>query len=317
MAEVILITGAGGFIGGHLIKVLLAKGVPASALLLADTQRFDPPAGAKAEVGDIAQPAFIRRLLEHGIKSVYALAAKLTSDAEADFGQGLQVNVLGLIHFLEALRNLRQRPRFVYPSSIASFGGTLPETVDDSMAHFPRTSYGSHKAIAELLINDYTRKGFVDGRVLRLPVVLTRPGAPSTVVSDRVASIIREPLRGQDVVCPLDPATRIPVASVQRVAQALVAIHDLPASAFGDTRAMNLPSLSVTIGELIAAVERYRGRRPLGAITVRPDPRLQAIADDWPKRFVSERASRHGITSDASIDEVIEHFLHADEVSST
>ncbi|HWA38011.1 MAG TPA: NAD-dependent epimerase/dehydratase family protein [Burkholderiales bacterium] len=302
----ILVTGAGGFIGSHVVRTLLAKGVPASALLLADANRFAAPPGAKAETGDIADPAFIRRLLEHGVKSIYALAATLTSDAEADFGKGLRVNVLGLIHLLEALRHVGGRPKLVYPSSISSFGGTLPETVDDSVAHFPRTSYGSHKAIAELLINDYTRKGFIDGRSLRLPVVLTRPGAPSTVVSDRVAAILREPLRGQDVVCPLDPATRIPVASVQRVAQALVAIHDLPASAFGDTRAMNLPSLSVTIGEMVAAVER---RKPAGRITYRQDAVLQAIADDWPKRFVSERASRHGIGADASIDEVIEHFL--------
>ena len=301
----ILVTGAAGFIGAHVVRALLAKGVPASALLLADAQPFDAPAGAKAETGDIADPAFIRRLLEHGVKSVYALAATLTSDAEADFGKGLRVNLLGLLHLLEALRYLGQRPRFVYPSSISSFGGTLPETVDDTVAHFPRTSYGSHKAIAELLLNDYTRKGFIDGRALRLPVVLTRPGVPSTVVSDRVASIIREPLRGRDVLCPLAPATRIPVASVQRVAQALLAIHDVPASAFGDTRAMNLPSLSVTIGEIIAAVEK----RAPGRITVQPDPKLQAIANDWPRRFVSEGASRHGIAADASIEEVIEHFL--------
>ena len=303
----ILVTGAGGFIGSHVVRALIAKGVPASALLLADANRFEAPAGAKAEIGDIAEPAFIRRLLEHGVKSIYALAATLTSDAEADFGKGLRVNVLGLIHLLEALRHVGGRPKLVYPSSISSFGGALPETVDDTIAHFPRTSYGSHKAIAELLINDYTRKGFIDGRALRLPVVLTRPGAPSTVVSDRVAAILREPLRGQDVVCPLDPATRIPVASVQRVAQALIAIHDLPVSAFGDTRAMNLPSLSVTIGEMVVAVER---RKAAGKITYAKDPVLQAIADDWPKRFVSERASKHGIVADASIDEVIEHFLH-------
>lgn len=305
----ILVTGAGGFIGGHVVKALLAKGVPASALLLADAAPFAAPPGAKVEIGDVADAAFIRRLLEHGVQSIYALAATLTSDAEADFGKGLRVNVLGLVLLLEAIRVLGGRPKFVFPSSISSFGGTLPETVDDTVAHFPRTSYGSHKAIAELLINDYTRKGFIDGRALRLPVVLTRPGAPSTVVSDRVAAIIREPLRGQDVACPLSPATRIPVASVQRVAQALVAIHDLPAGAFGDTRAMNLPSLSVTIEEIIRAVERHAATRKVGKITVSPDATLQAIADDWPRRFVSERASRHGIAADASIDEVIANFL--------
>jgi nucleoside-diphosphate-sugar epimerase len=305
----VLVTGAGGFIGSHLVKALLARGVPVSALLLADAAPFAAPPAAKAEIGDVSDPAFIRRLLEHGVRSIYALAATLTSEAEADFAKGLRVNVLGLLHLLEALRHLGQKPRLVYPSSIAAFGGALPETVDDSLAHRPRTSYGTHKAMAELLINDYSRRGFIDGRALRLPVVLTRPGPPSRVVSDRIATIFREPLLGHDAVCALERRTRIPVASVQRVAQALVAVHDLPASAFGETRAMNLPSLSVTVEEMIAAVERRRANRSVGRITFAPDAQLQAIVDDYPRRFVSELAARHGIAADASMDEVIDRFL--------
>ncbi len=305
----ILVTGAGGFIGAHLVKALLGTGVPASALVLADMAPFEAPAGAQVELGDVADGAFVRRLVEGGVDSIFALAATLTSDAEADFGKGLRVNVLGLIQLLEILRTLGRRPKLVFASSISTFGGTLPDTVDDTLKQLPRTSYGTHKAIAELLINDYSRRGFIDGRALRLPVVLTRPGSPTPVVSDRVAAILREPLLGRDVACPLDPATRIPVASVQRVAQALVAVHDIPAAALGDSRTMNLPSLSVTVDEMIRAVEKRKNGGRIGRITLAPDARLQAIADDWPRRFVSALATRHGIGADASIDEVIEHFL--------
>jgi D-erythronate 2-dehydrogenase len=317
----VLVTGAGGFIGSQLVRALLARGTlggrPLSSLVLADAApvslRHDGPIAIRTECGDVSDGAFIRQLLEGGVDSIFPLAATLTTEAEADFGKGLRVNVLALVHLLEFLRTLGQRPRLVFASSIAAFGGALPDTVDDSVAHVPQTSYGTHKAIAELLINDYSRHGLIDGRALRLPVVLTRPGAPSPAVSDRVAAIVREPLMGRDLACPFDPATRMPVASVQRVAQALVALHDLPAAAFGDSRAMNLPALSVTVAEMLASVERLRGTRTLGKVTFAPDARLQAIVDGWPKRFVSERASRHGLRADTSFDEVIRSFLESQE----
>ncbi|HYD55767.1 MAG TPA: NAD-dependent epimerase/dehydratase family protein [Burkholderiales bacterium] len=305
----ILVTGAGGFIGSHLVRALLPR---ASHLVLADASAFAAPTGKDVTVrtGDIADGAFVKTLLEGGVDSVFPLAATLTTDAEADFGKGLRVNVLALVQMLELLRTLGQRPKVVFASSIAAFGGALPETVDDSIAQTPQTSYGTHKAIAELLLNDYSRRGFIDGRALRLPVVLTRPGAPSPSVSDRVAAIVREPLMGRDFACPFDPDTRLPVASVQRVARALLAIHDLPASAFGASRAMNLPALSVTVREMVEAVERHRGGRTVGKITFAPDPKLQAIVEGWPRRFGSALASSHGIAADASMEEVIANFLH-------
>lgn len=321
----VLVIGAAGFIGSHLVSALLERGQLAGrgieSLLLADAMPVRLPQGAqvevRAETGDISDRAFIQHLAS-GVDTVFPLAATLTTEAEADFGKGLKVNLLALVELLEALRRRRDRqdkgregaPRVVFASSIAAFGGALPDTVDDSVRQLPQTSYGTHKAIAELLINDYSRHGFIDGRALRLPIVLIRRGSPSPAVSDRVAAIVREPLLGRDTVCPFDPGTRMPVASVQRVAEALMAIHDLPASAFGDSRAMNLPALSVTAGQMVESLQQFKNAvRALGRVTFAPDAKLQAVVESWPKRFVSERASRHGIGSDASFDEIIRHFL--------
>ena len=318
----VLILGASGFIGSHLAAALAARGQllngagriePISELVLADARPVSQaPKGAapvRTEVGDCTDLAFLQRLFEVEIDAVFPLAATLTTEAETNFSLGLQVNVLAFMQLLETCRNQRKAPRLVYASSIAAFGGGLPDTVDDSVIHTPQTSYGTHKAIAELLIDDYTRHGFIDGRALRLPIVLVRPGAPSPAVSDRVASLVREPLRGRDVVCPFDPQTRMPVASVRRVAEALIAVHDLPAGGFAHTRAMNLPALTVTPREMIDALERRAGGRALGRVSFAPQPALQAIVDGWPKVFVSALASRHGIRADGSFDEIVSSYV--------
>lgn len=319
----VLITGAAGFIGSHLVAALLARGQLSDAsgtpraiseLIAADTAAIARTAAGgnvpmRAETGDFCDAAFLRRLVGAGVDSVFHLASTLTIDAETNFARGLQVNVHGLMQLLEICRAQAQPPRFVFSSSIAAFGGPLPKTVDDAVAQTPQTSYGTHKAIVELLLNDYSRHGFIDARALRLPFVLIRPGAPSPAVSDRVAAIVREPLLGRDVVCPLAPQTRIPVASARRVAAALVAVHDLPASSFGHTRAMNLPSLTVGIGEMVEALQRFGRTRRLGRVIWEPDASLQAVVDGWPSQFVSARASQNGIRADADFDEIIGAFV--------
>jgi nucleoside-diphosphate-sugar epimerase len=319
----VLVTGAAGFIGSHLRSALLARGQLSDAsgkpqgiseLIVADTVPIacaaaDGDIPIRTETGDFCDPAFLRRLVGSGVDSVFHLAATLTIDAETNFARGLQVNVHGLMQLLEICRAQARPPRFVFSSSIAAFGGPLPKTVDDTAAQTPQTSYGTHKAIVELLLNDYSRHGFIDARALRLPFVLIRPGATSPAVSDRVAAIVREPLLGLDVVCPLAPETRIPVASARRVATALLATHDLPAASFGHTRAMNLPSLTVSIGEMVEALQRFGQTRQLGRITWEADARLQAVVDGWPSNFVSERASRNGICADADFDEIIRAFV--------
>lgn len=204
----------------------------------------------------------------------------------------------------------KAKPRFVFTSSIAVFGGTIPESVDDHLRPTPATTYGTHKAIVELLLADASRTGRVDGRSLRLPIVLIRPGAGTPAISDRVAAIVREPLAGRDVVCPLTPETCIPVASAAAVARALIDLHNLSADTLPPSRAMNLPSLTVSIAEMLDVIERRRlaGAR-VGRVTFMQDAAVQAIVDGWPKRFVSANASRLGLCSDPDFATIVTSHL--------
>ena len=293
----ILITGAAGFLGRRLARVLLAQ--PGRSLTLVDRVALDHPA---ALAGDLTDPAFIDRLAAERFDSVFHLAASLTLEAEQDPAAAYTVNV-------EPLRRLIDRSpgtKIVFTSSIAVFGGVLPDVVDDAVRAAPTTTYGAHKAINELLLADASRRGCIDGRTLRLPIVLTRPGAPTPAVSDRVAAILREPLAGADTACPLLPGTRIPVASAGAVAAALVRLHDLPGELLPGSRAMNLPSLTVSVAEMIAAVER---RGAAGRIALVHDQALQAIVDGWPRQFASAAATRLGLHADADLDALIEDHL--------
>lgn len=316
----ILVLGAAGFIGSHLAQTLCRRSglrLPdgsmqsISEMVLADHRTIarapDPASGMsiRAVQGDICDPGFIEALFAAEVDAVFHLAATLTLDAEMDFAHGLEVNVHALMRLLEQCRKQSRAPAFVFASSISTYGGNLPDTVDDHVAQTPQTSYGTHKAIAELLINDYSRRGFIDGRVLRLPVVLTHPGPPSASVSDRIAALIREPLNGRNAVCQLEPHTRFPVASARCVADSLIELHDLPASAFGATRAMNLPSLTVTPLEIEAAVKRCAGTGSAGRIDWQSDRQMQDIVEGWPRAFTSELALQLGINGDRSIDAIV------------
>lgn len=315
----VLILGAAGFIGSHLARALTQRGelrLPDGSLrridelVLADNRPASHPPAPVAGIairtvqGNICDTQFIEQIFTEDVDAVFHLAATLTLDAEMDFAHGLEVNVHALMRLLEQCRRQSRAPAFVFASSISTYGGSLPDTVDDHVAQTPQTSYGTHKAIAELLINDYSRRGFIDGRVLRLPVVLTHPGPPSASVSDRIAALIREPLNGRDAVCQLEPHTRFPVASARRVADSLIALHDLPATAFGATRAMNLPSLTVTPLEIEAAVKRC-AVIGMGRIGWQPDRQMQGIVEGWPRAFTSERALQLGIAGDRSIDDIV------------
>ncbi|HEY5851746.1 MAG TPA: NAD-dependent epimerase/dehydratase family protein [Lysobacter sp.] len=247
-----------------------------------------------------------RALTADSFDSIFHLAAILTLDAEADPEAAFAANVAAIGRLLP--RQAGRRPRFVLASSIAVFGGRLPEFVDDDVRPRPATTYGTHKAIAELMLADVSRRREVDARCLRLPIVLVRPGAATPAVSDRIAAIIREPLSGRDVLCPLAGDTVIPIASAGAVCRSLIALHDVPTAALPVDRALNLPSLSASIAEIVAAVGEARGK-DAGRIRIAPDPALQAIVDGWPRRLVSSNASALGLQADASVVDVIADHL--------
>lgn len=301
----VLVLGAAGFIGSRLGRVLRQQGHlggrPITELLLADNR--PSPDGLQ---GDICDERFVDRLFAKPIDAVFHLAATLTLDAEMDFARGMAVNVHALMRLLERCRAQGTHPSFVFASSISTFGGDFPDTVDDTVAQNPQTSYGTHKAVAELLLNDYSRRGALDARVLRLPVVLTHPGPPSGSVSDRLAALIREPLNGRDAICPLTPDTRVPVASVQKVVEGFLMLQALPRERFGPTRVMNLPSLTVTPAELAAAVAQ---RGATGRLAWQPDVQMQAIVDGWPRAFTSARALALGLTPDVNALALVDAYL--------
>lgn len=318
----VVITGAAGFIGRTLTAALIRQGqligpgqapAPISNLVLADHIDFAAPSTDTGSIpirkciGDLCDAAYRKTLFEGGIGSLFHLAASLTTEAERDIALGIETNVLSLLGLLDLCRAQKTAPRFIFASSIATFGGTLPEVVDDSTVQTPQTSYGAHKVIAEQLISDHSRHNVLDGRALRLPIVVIRPKAGRSV-SDSVAAILREPLNGEDVDCPFRPDTVLPIVSVQAVIRALLKMHDMPGDAVGAFRAFNLPALSVTAAEMATASQAWPQRKP-GKVNWRPDAQMQSIVAGWPARFESARARELGILPDTSLAEIIDAYL--------
>src|SRR6202011_1374930 len=255
----VVITGACGFLGRRVALQLLARGdvdelvlfdnAP-SALPLPDDKRLS------VVTGDIADFHTVRRVISGGTHSVFHLAAVVSGQAEADTDLGYRVNLDGTRAVLDACRALGTAPRLVFASSLAVYGGALPPSVGDDTALTPQTSYGTQKAIGELLVNDYSRKGFVDGRALRLPTVVVRPGLPNRAASTFASSMIREPLTGKDAVCPVMPDTVMALASPRRIVEGLVPGLGLRGEAFHTSRSLQLPGFSVAVGEMAAALRR-------------------------------------------------------------
>ena len=317
----VLITGAGGFLGRRLVRHLLdgdglvgpsGQREPVTQLVLSDVGPIDVPdtTGIEIEVvqGDLSQPDILERLCGQPFDSLFHLASQLTFHAEQDPDHAWDVNVAPLRALIAAAQGC---PRVVFASSIAVFGGAFPTEVDDDLAPLPQTTYGMHKAVNELILADASRHGRIDGRALRLPIVLTRPGVTQPVVSDKVAAIIREPLEGRDFAAPLPPDTEVPIVSAGAVVRGFVTLHDLPADRLPTKRALNLPAMTVSVAEMVAAATRAGAT---GRITSAPDAATQAIVSGWPRYFVSRYARGLGIGPDADIDALISDYLANREV---
>jgi nucleoside-diphosphate-sugar epimerase len=318
----VVITGGGGFIGGKLAERILARGEltgpsgrPEAVTELVLFDAVAPPdellrdTRVSAVVGDITDDGLVAATIDSGTNSVFHLAAVVSAGAEADFDLGYRVNLDGTRNVLEAARAATGATRLVFASSLAAYGGDVPETVLDGTPITPETSYGAQKVIGEYLITDYSRKGYIDGRAMRLPTVVVRPGKPNKAASGFASGIIREPLNGIDMVCPVTPESRMAIMSPRTVVDCFMHMHELEAEKLGSSRALLLSGFSVSMGDTATAVREIPSNRAKGEITFDIDPATQAIVDAWPKTTLSERAAALGFPSDDNIKDVIAAYI--------
>lgn len=311
----IVITGGGGFLGRRLALYLRARDT-ADEIVLFDRAPPDPPMPADRHFafvpGDIADRDTMQALIAPGTDAIFHLAAVVSGEAEADTELGYRVNLDGTRAVLDACTKLGSAPCVIFASSLAVYGGALPQRVGEATALTPQTSYGTQKAIGELLVNDYSRKGFIDGRALRLPTVVVRPGRPNRAASTFASSIIREPLAGREAICPATPETVMALASPRRIVAALAHALEVPGDALGANRTLQLPGFSVSVGEMTEAVRRAGGEAAYARIKWKPDPLIHKIVSGWPPALDGSRAQTLGFAADAGIDEAIAAFIADD-----
>jgi nucleoside-diphosphate-sugar epimerase len=320
----ILVVGGAGMVGRKLAERLVRDGSlggePISHLTLADVvEPEDALPGAfdvDAVVADVAEPGVARDLLSGRPDIVFHLAAVLSGEAEADLEQGYRVNLDGTRLLLDAIRTAGDGyvPRVVFASSIAVFGTPLPDVIGDDQALTPLTSYGTQKAIGELLLSDYSRRGILDGIGIRLPTICVRPGKPNRAASGFFSSIIREPLNGEEAVLPVPDDVRHWHASPRAAVGFLVHAATLDDDALGDRRCLTMPGVSVTVAEQIAALQRVAGEDAVRLIRREPDETVMRIIASWPRSFDARRARSLGFTAEASFDEII-HAHIEDELT--
>jgi len=316
----VLVTGGGGFLGLRLARALLERGAltgfsgkpePLARLTLLDLAFPDErPRDSRLVLveGDLAERAVLERALEADTASVFHLAAAVSGAAEADFDLGMRVNLDGTRLLLERLRHLARPARLVYASSVAAFGGALPPVLNDATTPTPQTSYGTQKVIGEHLVADYTRRGFLDGRSLRLPAIVVRPGRPNAAASSFASSLIREPLAGCAALCPVPPETRVWLLSPARATEAFIHAHELEGSAWPASRVVNLPGISVTVSEMLATLARLAGPQVASRVDWTPDERVRAIVRTWPVRFETPRALAMGFRADPDFESVVRAY---------
>jgi D-erythronate 2-dehydrogenase len=311
----ILMTGAAGMIGRKLTARLIAdkalNGRPIERLTLLDVNAPARPENFAAHVttlaADLADPATARAAVIERPDVIFHLAAVVSGEAELDFEKGMHVNFDGSRALLEAVRGAGDgyRPRVVFTSSIAVFGAPFPESIPDDFALTPLTSYGSQKAMVELMLADYTRRGFVDGIGIRLPNIVVRPGKPNKAASGFFSSIIREPLNGEEATLPVADSVRNWHASPRAAVGFLIHGAGLKGEEVGPRINLTMPGICCTVAEQIAALRRIAGDKVAARIRSEPDPLVQRIVGGWPSRFDATRSRALGFTVESSFDEII------------
>lgn len=317
----ILVTGGAGFLGQRLLRALCARNAVTDAsgesraiariialdAVASSANSVDDPR-VRYVMGDLADPATLATIFADRVDSVFHLAAVVSGAAEADFDLGMRVNFDGTRRLLDACRLSGSVPRVVFASSVAVFGGDLPDIVTDSTTPTPQTSYGVQKLIGELLVSDTTRRGFIDGRAVRLPTIVVRPGKPNAAASSFASGIIREPLAGVETLCPVSADAALWLMSPATVIDNLLHAHETPASLWGAQRAISLPGLTATIAEMLDALRRVGGEAAVRRVRFVDDERIARIVRGWPARFDAARAATLGFQRDADIVSIVRRY---------
>jgi nucleoside-diphosphate-sugar epimerase len=319
----VLITGGAGFLGRRLAARLLQKGTLRNAdsreeavdrIVLFDqfpASGFDDPR-IEAVTGDVSDPQTLARIVDARTRAIFHLAAVVSSQAEADFDLGMGINIDASRQLFETCRRIGHRPRVIFASSVAVYGGELPDVVQDDTALLPKSSYGMQKAVVELLLSDYSRRGFIDGRAFRLPTISVRPGQPNKAASSFASGIIREPLHGEEAVCPVTPDEQLWLLSPRQAIESLIHGHDLDAEAFEERRVLNLPGVCVTVREMVDVLGQVAGEAATRLIRWESDPVIQRIIHSWPRRWDMSRAHALGFTGDADFGSIVRAFVQDD-----
>jgi nucleoside-diphosphate-sugar epimerase len=317
----VVITGSSGFLGRRLAEALLQRGTLTTSsgaveaidrLVMLD---ITPPPyvgddpRVMAIAGDLSERAVLERAIDDTTDAIFHLAAVVSGGAEADFDLGMRVNLRVTEQVLELCRRHGRRPKVVFTSSVAVYGGDLPETPGASTALLPQSSYGVQKAIGELLINDYSRREFIDGRSLRLPTISVRPGRPNAALSSFASGIIREPLNGETGICPVSADTRLWLLSPATAVTSLIVGHELDTREIGMNRSVIVPGISVTTGEMVAALERVAGPEVASRVQWIPNAHIQRVVGAWPGALDDTRARSLGFPTDRSFDGIIRQYI--------
>src|SRR5579864_570475 len=312
----VVITGGAGFLGSLLARAILERGALTDSrgqtrqireLVLVDVVA---PATAgdprvRTIVGSLADRAVVDAVISSQTDSVFHLAAVVSGQAEAEFDVGMRVNVDATRNLLERCRACAVPPKFVFASSLAVFGGTLPDPVPDDAPVTPQTSYGTQKAIVELLVSDMSRKGFIDGRSLRLPTIIVRPGKPNKAASSFASGIIREPLAHVAAICPVAPSVSLWLQSPRAVVANFVIGHEVPADAIARSRAINVPGISVAVRDMVKALRAVAGDAIAGLVRWERDPVIDRIVSTWPARFTADAGRALGMRADDDFESIV------------
>ena len=318
----VLILGGGGFLGKRLAMDLLAhdrlvQGEVAKLTLVDIHSPVDMPQDSRLQCikEDFSDEATMEKILREKPDVIFHLAAIVSGEAEKNIDLGMKVNFHASLQLLELCRKLRVHPRIVFSSSCGVFGGDVSKVVHDDTAAKPRSSYGTEKVMVELLMNDYSRRGFVDARVLRLPTIAVRPGKPNAATSSFVSAIIREPLNGKRATYPVSPETAFWIQSPQRVIQNFIHAANLNETVLNGDRVINLPGLTVTVAEMINSLRQITSAEVTNLIQYEHDPFLESIVLTWPPHFDTQRADKLGFVRDASAEEIIRLYIDEENIT--